>query len=283
MKSTKKSKQPKKITILYSGGLDSFIMAKLAQDKYPDVELNLVHYDIGQPYNEKEMKAIQASKIPVEIRKIDWLKSESDLKSKGDNAAGNVMIPGRNLALATNAASAFLPDEVWMGGLKGEDNKGATDKNKKFIKLTNKVWSYVYSPYERVPKLVFPLVDQKWGKFEAVEWVYKNKLATAEEILQTSSCLSGEPGNCGECIVCFRRKYIFSQLGFSEEYNKDPLTITNINMVLEMLENEKEDDQSEVHYDKYRRREIIPGLVDELGCKKKNLGKVLKKMKAQDV
>ena len=51
----------KKIVILYSGGLDSFIMKKLAEAKYPDLDLTLVHFDIGQAYSEKEDNAIKNS------------------------------------------------------------------------------------------------------------------------------------------------------------------------------------------------------------------------------
>ena len=261
----KKAKKAKKVVILYSGGLDSRIMLHLAESM--DLDVKLVHYDIGQPYNEKELQAIKKAKLPVEIRKVDWVISQEDIKSKDGNAAGNIMIPGRNLTLATMAASAFLPDEIWMGGLKGEDNKGATDKNYGFIKHTNSVFDYVFKPYERTPRLVFPLLEKDFGKFEAVEWAYHNGLSK-EDILNTSSCLSGDDGNCGECIVCFRRKFIFKQLGFSEKYNHDPLeSMQNLMMVKEMIASQKTiRDDNNTHYDAYRRREIIPGLLKEFNC-----------------
>ena len=266
---TSKATEAKKVVILYSGGLDSRIMLHLAESMGLDVKL--VHYDIGQPYNKKETEAIKKSKRPVEIRKLDWIRTEKDIKSKDGNAAGNIMIPGRNLALATMAASTFLPDEIWMGGLKGEDNKGATDKNYGFIKHTNAVFDYVFKPYERTPKLVFPLLERNFGKFEAVKLAYENGLSE-EEILNTSSCLSGEEGNCGRCIVCFRRNFIFKQLGIEEKYNHDPLkSMQNLMMVKEMISDQKAPQNSDVHYDEYRRREIIPGLLKEFNCKFEDL------------
>jgi hypothetical protein len=145
--------------------------------------------------------------------------------------------------------------------LKGEDHEDSTDKNKTFIEKTNDIWGYVYSQFETIPKLVFPLIDEMWGKFEAVQWIYNNGIATKEEILKTSSCLSDSEGkNCGHCVVCARRKYIFKQLGFEEIYEKDPLSgKNNIKMILNMLETPL------AHYDEWRMREIIPGLYLEFG------------------
>ena len=256
----------KKVVILYSGGLDSFIMKKLAEAKFPHLDLKLVHFDIGQDYSEKEMNAIKNSGFDVEIRKVEWLSKGQELSGKQENNSGNIFIPGRNMILSSLAASIYMADEVWMGGLKGEDHAGATDKNKTFIDKTNELWSYVYSPFDTVPKLVFPLIEENWGKFEAVKWAFDSGNASVDELKTTSSCLSGEEGNCGHCVVCARRKYIFKQLGFHEDYNKDPLTgEDNLKMIIEMLETKPGTPDSEVHYDQWRRREIIPGLYLEFG------------------
>jgi|GEM_PF-6346610 len=272
----------KKIVILYSGGLDSFIMKELAKSK--GYEVKLLHYDIGQGYSEKELKAIKDSGEDVEIRTVDWLKPNEELSGKQENNSGNIFIPGRNMVLASLAASAFLPDEVWMGGLKGEDHDKATDKNKKFIDKTNELWSYVYSPFDTVPKLVFPLVEQNWGKFEAVKWLYEEAKISKDEILKTSSCLSDSSSkNCGHCVVCCRRKYIFKQLGFEEEYENDPLTgIDNLKMLTEMIATDHLED-SEIHYDHWRRNEILPGLkiefgTDDLGSIKNDLQRRLNEL-----
>lgn len=255
----------KKVVILYSGGLDSFIMKKLAEAKYPNLELTLAHFDIGQGYSEKEMNAIQNSGYDVDIRKVEWLSKGQELSGKNENNSGNIFIPGRNMILSGLAASIYSPDEVWMGGLKGEDHAKATDKNKEFIDRSNHIWSYVYSPFETVPKLVFPLIDENWGKFEAVKWVFEEGGASTQDILKTSSCLGDSLAkNCGHCVVCCRRKYIFKQLGFEEEYEQDPLTgKDNLNMIIEMLETDPNTPDDEVHYDQWRRREILPGLYIE--------------------
>ena len=261
----------KKIVILYSGGLDSFIMAKLAESKGYDVKL--VHYDIGQEYNKKEDDAIHNLSKNVEIRKVDWLNVNNTTTNKNDNSGGNIFIPGRNLTLALLVASTDLPDEIWMGGLKGEDHDRATDKNQKFIDGTNELIKYVFSPYDTIPKLVFPLLERGWGKYEAVKWAYDNGVSK-EDLMKTSSCLyKSEHKNCGRCMVCCRRYFIFKQLGFEEEYETYPLdSKDNIEMVINVINDSRK--AGKVHYNKQRQQEIIPGLFLEF--KTHDLDKILK-------
>jgi hypothetical protein len=85
-----------------------------------------------------------------------------------------------------------------------------------------------------------------------VKWALKSGLSK-EELLATSSCLSGEPGNCGHCVVCLRRWGIFTQLGIREEYNRDPLSCEENRAIIdEMLYGN--------HYDESRKEEILPAL-----------------------
>jgi len=250
-----------KIVILYSGGMDSLAMLELAKENHKDDEIVLCHYDIGQPYAAKEMLSIKNSTKKVDIRKVDWIRDDSGVVAKKSNPnAGRIFIPGRNLVLATMAASAYLPDEIWMGGLKGEDNPGATDKNKEFVDRTNETMAYVFRPFSPVPKLVFPLVDKLWGKYNTAEYLF-NKVGP-EAILKTSSCLSDTEGNCGTCITCLKRNYMFKQLGFEEKYEKHAMTDkNNVTMAIEMLKTDHDDKTA--HYDKYRLQEIVPGLYIE--------------------
>jgi len=243
-----------KILILYSGGLDSFVMKKLAETKYPDAEIEYVWYDIGQGYNYKEQRALPGF---VDKKKVDWLTPNQKLVAKSDSKSGSIIIPGRNAVLAILGASQYLPDEIWMGALLGETHKGSTDKNYVFLKHMNEMLAYVYSPFKKNITLKFPLADEGFGKFESVQWAYKHG-ATIEELIGTSSCLSSEEGNCGHCVVCCRRWGIFSQLGFTEEYNIHPMKVkSNLEMVIEMLKG--------THYDEYRKREILPAVKNYFG------------------
>jgi len=239
----------KHILILYSGGLDSKILERYAQVTNPNAKITKVWFDIGQEYNEKERACLDSS---VEIRKIDYLRDVKGV-SKDGNVCGSIMIPGRNAVLAMLGASIYLPDEIWMGAVKGEDNSGATDKNREFVRLFNDCIGYVLSPYKKVT-LRFPFVETFKGKSEIVSWALRNGLSK-EELMATSSCLSGEAGNCGTCIVCVRRWGIFYSLGFEEKYNNNLFSDKN---AIDYLINVLIDDGS--HYDEYRKREVIPAL-----------------------
>lgn len=244
---------PLHILILYSGGLDSLIMKRYAEVNYPAAKVTAIWYDIGQPYARKE----EAVLPPFVIKhQLPWLESEADLHQKENTQ--NIMIPGRNLVLAVTAACRYLPNEVWLGALKGETHAEATDKNTEFKSRLSGLLSYVLQPYQgissfhRKMRVRFPLEEEGLNKLTATEWALKNGVP-AERITGSSSCLSGEDGNCGQCIVCFRRWGIFKQLGLSENYNVDPLTVdSNKAMVQEMMYGN--------HYDDDRKAEILPAL-----------------------
>lgn len=246
------------IVILYSGGLDSLIMKKYAEVRHPEDKVDLVWYDIGQEYRDKELDALPEG---CEVRTIDWL-NDFVLPVAKENTQ-DIMIPGRNLALATLAACQYLPDEIWMGALLGETHAEATDKNWQFLQLLNDTLAYVLKPFGKMPIVRFPLAEDGFSKLDAVKWFLANG-GTETEILHSSSCLTytrhGDPKACGQCIVCLRRWGIFSQLGIAEEYVKDPvydMSEQNKKMVCEMLKGEM---GQECHYDEHRRREIIPAL-----------------------
>ena len=249
----------KKIAILYSGGLDSVLMYKYFKTLYPNSERHgepiCIYYNIGQEYNFKELKSIELSNVDVIVKNVDWLTSDNELISKEGSLSGNIIIPGRNAVLSTLAACQYDVDEIWLGALQGEIHDKSTDKNYKFIKKWNDLVSYVL---QKDVQIRFPFADLGWGKLDLVKHATAHNWITIDQLKNTSSCLSGEPNNCGHCVVCFRRWGIFTQLGFSEEYNIHPLNVeSNLKMALVMIQGEQ---SGECHYDKYRRDEIIPAL-----------------------
>lgn len=235
-----------KIVIAYSGGLDSLLMWKYAQLKYPFAEIIRVYIDIGHDYAWKELNVLDDNVIIENLKDF-----QATTKDKEGTDSGSIFIPGRNLLFVTYIACKYLPDEIWLGALKGEDHSGSTDKNEKFRFDSSELLSYVLSPFKNKIKVRYPFIDENWGKFELTQWGVEQGYTT--EIINSSSCLSGEQGNCGTCVVCTRRAGIFKQLGFYEEYNINPFEhIGNYPMFKEMLIGN--------HYDEFRKREIIPAL-----------------------
>jgi 7-cyano-7-deazaguanine synthase in queuosine biosynthesis len=247
----------KKVVILYSGGLDSFAMRQMAT--YKDTDYIYLYFDIGQEYALKEMAVLPADVI---IRTVDWLGyGLNELKGKEGSSSGNIFIPGRNGTLASLAASIYTPDEIWMGALLGETHDGSTDKNYEFLKRINHLFAYMYRDFERTPVVRFPLADAGMDKWNVVDYLLGEGI-TPKEIMATSSCLSGTLTPCGHCVVCCRRRGIFSQFGFNEQYLIEPfLARDNFKMLSEMLMFEI-GEINECHYDAHRRNEIVPTLVD---------------------
>lgn len=209
-----------KICILYSGGLDSFLMYKWAKIYNPLDDIVCVYYKHGA-----ESEAQEILRLPsfVDVRAVDWLGDKiKPQPKKSDPFAGAIYIPGRNMVFATLAASQELANEIWMGTLYDEDNSQATDKNEKFRSDTSSLLSYVLSPFVDSVNIRFPFVDAKMSKLQTVAWALENDVSK-EELLSTTSCwhnVSGVP--CGNCKQCAKRMLVFELNGIKEEFMVHP-------------------------------------------------------------
>jgi len=192
----------KHVVILYSGGLDSFSMYQMAIRTNIDI-LDLVYFDIGHDYAWKEIESMhKMGMTQVKVHKIDW--SPNTVEKDGSDS-GSIIIPGRNAVFAQLAASIYQPDEIWMGALKGEDHAGSTDKNQVFLDVMNAQLGYVHSPFAKVPRVKFPFIEKGWSKLDMVRTMLNGYGISAEVLMQTSSCLSGDTElPCGRCVVCAR-------------------------------------------------------------------------------
>jgi 7-cyano-7-deazaguanine synthase in queuosine biosynthesis len=213
----------KNIIILYSGGLDSYILYRYAKKMHPDDNIKAIYWNHYQ-----EAAKIEISRLPnfVEVRNVDWmnLKGKFPIDCPGKNE-GAIYIPGRNLIFMALCACEDLPDEIWMGAYNGETHNKATDKNYQFLWGLNSILNYVLSPFYGDKKIEckFPLADLGMTKLKSVDWALKNGV-TKEELIATYSCYAGDGGLCGECIQCIKRWSIFGQHGFTEKYNVNPAT-----------------------------------------------------------
>tara|TARA_Y100000310_G_C20703501_1_gene832315 strand:+ start:7046 stop:7729 length:684 start_codon:yes stop_codon:yes gene_type:complete len=174
---------------------------------------------LGSPYAWKEKEALETLEIPYIEMKVDLIKEEFG----NVPSAGDVMIPGRNMIIAS-VISGLLPDVIWISAVKGESHQWSTDKNVHFFQMMTAMCSYVHS--KDVDKMVVETPFEDMSKLEIVGWALDNGYSR-EEILATSSCLDGaltKGKNCGNCIVCMRRKGIFAYYDMTEKYDQDPFT-----------------------------------------------------------
>ena len=210
-----------KIAILYSGGLDSFLMYHWANVHYPGAEVSCIFYAHGQDSEQAEIESLPDF---VEVRTIDWLNDKiKPIAKKSDPFAGAIYIPGRNLIFSALVASQELADEVWMGTVWDEDNQQATDKNEKFRSEASDLISYVLSPFIDNVTIKFPFVENKMTKEDTVRWALEHNI-NVDDITATVSCWHQENDKpCGVCKQCLKRMFVFGLNGFSEDYEINPL------------------------------------------------------------
>ena len=211
----------KHIAILYSGGLDSYILYHMAKINNPDAKVTAWYYNHGQPVADREIENLPDF---VQIRNVDWLNEEKIPIVQPGRREGAIMIPGRNLVFGVLLACQELPDEIWMGTLHGETHEKGTDKNYTFLKYLNDTVNYVLGPFKYFSpiKVKFPLADYHINKLGEVQWALRHDI-TKEQLIATRSCHDGSTNKCGKCIQCIKRWAVFGACGFTEDYDIHPL------------------------------------------------------------
>lgn len=166
--------------ILYSGGLDSFILSYLNPDT------DCIYFDIGSRYTRYEIQTIK--KNNVRVIKLDFFTN-----AEHDNG----YMPYRNMILILKTTLLGY-NQVLFGVV----NEWQTDKNKRFFKRT-----------ERLAKVLGKTDLQILTPFK-----YKNKWSIVSLYLKAGgdveklythsrSCIKDQRTECGQCVNC-ERKYI---------------------------------------------------------------------------
>ena len=199
-----------KSVLLYSGGMDSFIINYIYK---PDI---LLYIDINQPYQKLEIELIRKwmneSKTKQELIVFDLKIPDFCIK--------NGHVPLRNVFFIEIAS--LFGDVVYLGALKGETSR---DKTKSFRRSINRFINYQMTDPLMLKsgkkiKVVFPL--KNLTKTQALK-KYLDLGGTMYDLTEyTISCYS-EDGWCGECMSCFRR-YVaeINNDVFHFKYKKDP-------------------------------------------------------------
>lgn len=203
------------LIILTSGGLDSYIARSFARSS-GFKRIRSLWIDIGQPYREKELRAIEHFPYPVEIIELPIVTS----KNNNIPTINQQIIPGRNLLFAIIAASVG-GDRIWLGALDTETHAFARerDKSPEFFHLTTGLLSYVFKV--RSPQVVIESPFMEMSKTELVHWALKHGM-TQGELQATSTCYHPDHHNCGECGACFKRWIAFTLNEIDDTWKRDP-------------------------------------------------------------
>ena len=185
-----------KKVLLYSGGMDSWLIDKLWE---PDIKL---YVNMNTEYSNWEI-----ARLPKDVDVVDL--------PLGQYSLDNSIIPLRNLYLFLTACNVtyFEDVEICLGALDGDR---INDKSQEFVDLLNPLLEYLYqeqiSQPGRYVKAVMPY--KKCSKRELLE-MYVAKGGNLDEVwYNTFSCYHPKIGTpCLDCKACFRKAIPFIVAG----------------------------------------------------------------------
>lgn len=202
------------LSIMYSSGLDSFIMHQYARAKGYDPVC--IYLDLGHPYAEKEKASmLRESPWQPKVEVLDMRTLYSLIQSR----LSNQIIPGRNLLLAT--VGAMFSGRVWLGALDGEQLGKEHDKSPKFFNDATALLTYTNEFF--TPETIVEAPFANMSKSETIRWALDTGVPLYE-LFATSTCYSGEEHKCGKCLSCVKRYMAFLANDIEEPgYEANPL------------------------------------------------------------
>lgn len=183
---------PGSTVLLYSGGLDSYILAALYR---PDTLLNVA---LGGAYSPHETARLRAPAGSPHITTVPLpLARWEDLDT--------LILPGRNAILALVASN--YGDRIWLGATAGDRTR---DKDPEFAKLMTALFEHIYGdqwwlPGGRDVRVELPIKD--FTKRELVAKYVAEGHDVEALVRDTFSCYApNESGReCGACKPCIRK------------------------------------------------------------------------------
>lgn len=194
-----------KKVLLYSGGMDSWLMSKLWK---PDIKL---YVDMKTRYSENELARIR--KEP-DVQVVDF--------PLGQWEREDAIIPLRNLYLAMVACNVTGSEdvEILIGATAGDR---VLDKSPEFVNKATDLLSYLYTPQHWIPegKKVRVCIDYKQYTKTDLLKMFKEQGGDLEEAFTRSfSCYNPVDGHeCWHCKPCFRKFTAFSEAGYEFSYD----------------------------------------------------------------
>ena len=189
-----------KKVLLYSGGMDSWLMSRIWN---PDIKL---YVDMKTRYSKNELDRVKLDKdvTVVEFPLGQWEREDA-------------IIPLRNLYLTMVACNITGSEdvEILIGATAGDR---VLDKSYEFVDKTSDLLSYLYSPQHWIPsgKKVKVCIDFKdHTKTELLEEYKKLGGDLNEAFNQSFSCYNPIDGHeCWSCKPCFRKFVAFASVGY---------------------------------------------------------------------
>ncbi len=204
-----------KSVLLFSGGMDSYSIAKLTS---PDI---LLYCNIGLPEQMKEIQSINEMDLDGFNVVFD------DRLYLRDQKLSNEIVPMRNLFFVM--IGAYYGSHVMLGATAGDTTN---DKDYEFADKTNEVLRHIFSNPNKNPSTIMG------SKGFTVSLPYKDKTKSQivkeyidakfsiRELVNTRSCYSSGEKECGVCRSCLRKFVAFASNGIdvSSHFETNPMT-----------------------------------------------------------
>ena len=191
-----------KKVLLYSGGMDSWLMSKLWN---PDIKL---YVDMKTKYSENEIKKIKESGEDVTIVELPIGQWERD----------NAIIPLRNMYLAMVACNITEDEdvEILIGATAGDR---VLDKSPQFCAKANALLNYLYLPQWWLPegkKVKINVQYKQYSKSDLLNMYVEQGGDLEEAFKATFSCYEPTKSGkeCWSCKPCFRKFVAFEKVGY---------------------------------------------------------------------
>lgn len=185
-----------KKVLLYSGGIDSYIINKLWN---PDIKL---YIDYGIKQNKEEIKRLPKDVI---IKKVDLSEYVED--------DGKNTIPLRNLLFANIAIN--YGEIIAIGGVKDDLHY---DKTKQFARKATNLFNSVLKKEDSKRKVKIVVPYRNYTKAELIKLFIDNGGNIEKLISETWSCHFPKNGNpCGKCSPCKRIKQAINEVNLKHD------------------------------------------------------------------
>lgn len=173
-----------KKVMLYSGGLDSWLISKIWK---PDVKL---YIDIDGGYSQEEIR-----RLPKDVVVVDF-------PLLGNFELPNKFVPLRNLYFLMIAS--HYGDNICLGATAGD--WGNNDKTPYFLDEAERILNYLWSDKKAGKSITICKDFIRVPKSQLIK-MYIDEGGSADTIrLQTFSCYTPKNGKeCFECYPCFRK------------------------------------------------------------------------------
>jgi 7-cyano-7-deazaguanine synthase in queuosine biosynthesis len=191
-----------KKVLLYSGGLDSWLISKLWQ---PDVCL---YVNTGTDYGREELKRLPSNVIIVEfpLAQFEWK----------DNTR---TIPMRNMFLSM--IGAMYGNLICLGSLVGDN---AVDKTPEFMSKANVIFEHLWQPYKtyegKKVELVMPF--KSYTKTDLLKTYLQQGGRIEDAFNESFSCFSpiktSKEKSCYNCQPCIRKAIAFLNCGWQYDF-----------------------------------------------------------------